>query len=126
MAEKGEKRILIVDDMMFTRMYVKGIFESFGYTNITEAGTSKEALLRLVKDSPDLIILDLNLPDCDDLSTLRMIYEINPNQDVIVSTAVNQYIVMNEAKNLGIRDYLIKPFTSEQFENSVKSILEEE
>ncbi len=125
MGEKKNKKILVVDDMVFTRSVVKGIFANNGYTDVIEAGSAKEAVMKTVDEKPDLIILDVNLPDCDDLSTLRLIYEVNPQQNVVVSSAVNQYIVINEAKNLGIRDYLVKPFTQEQFDASVKAILEE-
>ncbi|MBP5158857.1 MAG: response regulator [Lachnospiraceae bacterium] len=125
MGEKKDKKILVVDDMVFTRSVVRGILKNNGYENVIEAGSAKEAVMKTVDEKPDLVILDVNLPDCDDLSTLRLIYEVNPKQDVVVSSAVNQHIVINEAKNLGIRDYLVKPFTQEQFDASVKAILEE-
>lgn len=120
-----DKKILIVDDMMFTRMYVKDILIKHGYTDIVEASSAKEAVIKAVDEKPDLIILDLSLPDCDDLSTLRLLYEVNEKQNVIISSAVNQYVVMDEARSLGVRDYLVKPFTEEQFENSVRPVLEE-
>lgn len=122
---KMEKKILIIDDMIFTRKCVRDIFEEYGFCNIVEAGTAKAAIKTFLEEKPYLVILDISLPDCDDLSVLKMIYEINPEQKVVISSAVNQYVVMNEAKQLGALEYLIKPFTEEQFEQVLKPILED-
>lgn len=102
-------RILIVDDLAFTRTIYRDVLKSGGYTDLYEASDAATALDIMKKEKPDLVILDVILPDRTDLSTLREMQEIQPGCKVIICSAVNQMALIQQAVKLGVTDYFIKP-----------------
>lgn len=118
-----DAKILIVEDLPFTRRVVKDSLIQGGYTKIMEAGSGAEALLLFAQEKPALVILDINLPDRKDLSLLRELLEMEPAAQVIMYTAVSQHLTIQEAKQLGAWDYFTKPFEMEDFLRAVENAL---
>jgi len=113
-------KILIVEDLAFTRRTLRIGLEAYGYMDIYEADCAEEALRILKADRPELIILDINLPDRKDLSLLEEIKAEKPDVRVIMHTAVSQPVVMSKAAELGAEAYLVKPATKEEIAEAVK------
>ena len=106
-----EKKLLIVDDSAFMRKVLRDIFESAGYMQFLEAGNGREAIEKFRSDAPDFIFLDVIMPDMNGMDVLR---EIGQEAKIIVISAVGQKDMIEEAKQLGALDYIVKPFDREQ------------
>jgi two-component system chemotaxis response regulator CheY len=106
-----EKKLLIVDDSAFMRKVLRDIFESAGYTQFIEAGNGREAVEKYHSDAPDFIFLDVIMPDMNGMDVLR---EIGKEAKIIVISAVGQKEMIEQARQLGALDYIVKPFDREQ------------
>ncbi len=106
-----DKKILIVDDSAFMRKVLRDIFESAGYVNFIEAGNGREAIEKFKTENPDIIFLDVIMPEFNGIDVLR---EIGKTAKVVVVSAVGQKDVIDEAKSYGALDYVVKPFDRDQ------------
>ncbi len=118
-----KNKILVVDDEahicdIFYQILTKG-----GY-KVSTAGNGKKALEITKKKKPDLVLLDLKLPDLDGIKVLRQIKEIKKDIMVIVITAYGTVKTAREAMKLGAYDYISKPFNLTKVENLIKKTLE--
>lgn len=119
-----DKLILIVDDAKFARIVAKRALLNGGYNRIIEAGTAAEATELFTSEKPDLTLLDITLPDCNNLSLLKKLLEINPKANIIMNSALGQDLVMMDALEAGAKEFITKPFTEEVFLEVVNSVLE--
>jgi two-component system, OmpR family, KDP operon response regulator KdpE len=102
--------VLVVDDEPLIRWAIRESLEGAGYT-VVEAGTAREALTQLGAAAPiSFALLDLRLPDCDDLSLVRRVRRDAPACRVIVMTAHGTPEVLAEAIEVGAIDTVSKPF----------------
>jgi signal transduction histidine kinase len=109
----GEK-VLIVDDSLDVLAFLADdVLPYHGY-RVISAATGKEGLEQLASGSPDLLLLDLELPDMSGLDILRRVQEDDSDIPIVLMTAYGSESVAVEAFRLGVRDYIIKPFTTEQ------------
>ena len=117
-----KKRILIVDDSFYMRTMLKNMLLDAGYNVVGEAANGQSAL-ELVKElSPDLVTLDVILPDNTGLAVLKGIRQENQNVKVIMVSAVGQEVIINEAMELGATAYIVKPFSEEKVLDTVKNV----
>jgi len=116
-------RILIVDDETLIRWALRKELEREGY-EVFEAGTAKDALEIFLRDIPELVILDVKLPDDSGMNLLRKIKESDAFCDVIVITAFGNVSNAVEAMKLNAIDYITKPFDIEEVKIVVKKALE--
>jgi two-component system, chemotaxis family, chemotaxis protein CheY len=105
------QRILIVDDSLYMRTTLRNILADAGYTIVGEAATGAEALELVGKTEPDLVTLDVILPDCTGLEILRSIRAQRPAQLIVMVSAIGQNSIVCEALALGAGAYLVKPFS---------------
>jgi two-component system, chemotaxis family, chemotaxis protein CheY len=103
-------KILITDDSRFMRGVLKDIVISGGYECI-EAENGKEAMEKFEQEKPDLVLLDVIMPEVDGISVLK---KIGKTAKIIVVSAVGQEKMVDEAKDLGALDYIVKPFDSKE------------
>ena len=82
------KRILIVDDAIFMRMKLKDILEKGGYEVVAEAQNGVEAVEKFKTENPDLVTMDITMPEMDGIAALKSIKEVNPNAKVIMCSAM--------------------------------------
>lgn len=113
-------KILIVDDSNFIRTIMKTILTEGGYTDLVEASNGQEAIDQCEAESPDLILLDIIMPDMNGLEALK---KLASKTKVCMVTAVGQESTMDEAKGLGAIDYVTKPFDKDKVLETVKKIL---
>ena len=108
------KRILIVDDSFHMRTMLKNMLTDAGYDVVGEAANGQQALEMAVATTPDLITLDVILPDNTGLDVLKGIRQQQPDAKVVMSSAVGQETIVNEAIENGALAYIVKPFSEER------------
>jgi len=117
------KKILIVDDSLFMRMTLRNnLIEEY---EIVEADTGAEALEQFQKEKPDLVLLDIVMPQGEEegIRVLQEIMKNNPQACVVMITAVGQEAIIEECKKLGAKDYIVKPFDEKLVNETVEKYL---
>lgn len=117
------KRILIVDDAAFMRMMVKDILGKNGYEVVGEGENGLRAVEKFKELSPDLVIMDITMPEMDGISAVKEIKKIDPNAKIIMCSAMGQQAMVIEAIQAGARDFIVKPFQAERVAEAVKKVL---
>ena len=104
------KKILIVDDAAFTRMMLKDILTKNGYEVVGEAENGAKAVEKYKEVTPDLVTMDITMPEMDGISALKNIRSIDSNAKVVMCSAMGQQAMVIEAIQAGARDFIVKPF----------------
>lgn len=115
-------KILIADDSAFMRRVLKDILQEAGFSNFTECGNGKECLSTYGEINPDLVLLDIIMPEVDGLEVLK---NIGDKARVLIISAVGQGKILEEARKLGAKGYIIKPFDSKQVLDEVEKAFAE-
>ena len=118
-------KILTVDDAAFMRNIIKNTLGKVGYTEIYEAADGIQAIQCYKQINPDLVLLDITMPNLDGLNTLRAIKTIDPNANVVMCTAMGQESMVLEAMQYGSRDFIVKPFKADRLVRTVTAIIGE-
>ncbi|NLC08053.1 MAG: response regulator [Syntrophomonadaceae bacterium] len=108
------KRILVVDDAAFMRMMIKDILTKNGYTIVGEAENGLVAIERFLELRPDLVTMDITMPELDGISAVREIKKIDPQAKIIICSAMGQQAMVIDAIQAGARDFVVKPFQPER------------
>ena len=106
-------KVLVADDALFTRKVLREILESEGY-EVIEATNGREAVDKFQTERPDLVLLDVSMPEMDGLTTLHAIKEIDSEAKVIMVSAMGQSSTVQEALKSGACDFVVKPFRPNQ------------
>lgn len=114
--------ILIVDDQQGVRRLLYEAFSDEGY-HVRMAGGGREALDMLSREKPDLILLDIKMPMMNGIETLKELRKTDPDVQVLMMTAYGDLEVVEAAKKLGVKHYLIKPFDLNEVRLLVKAML---
>ncbi len=117
------KNILVVDDAAFMRMMVKDILTKNGYNVIGEATNGVEAISKYKELNPDLVMLDITMPEMDGIGALKGIREADPHANCLMCSAMGQQAMVIEAIQAGAKDFIVKPFQAERVVEAVKKIL---
>ncbi|GAB2781669.1 two-component system chemotaxis response regulator CheY [Hymenobacter luteus] len=120
-----KNRILIVDDSFYMRTMLKNMLTDAGYEVVGEAANGQQALEMAAATQPDLITLDVILPDNTGLDVLKGIRQEQPEVKVVMCSAVGQEVIVNEALESGATAYIVKPFSEEKVLEIVGSALQE-
>ena len=102
-------KVLVVDDALFTRKVLREILEAEG-CEVIEASSGKDAVNKFRLEHPDLVLLDVSMPDMDGLTALQAIKEVDGNAKVVMVSAMGQTSTVKEALKLGACDFVVKPF----------------
>lgn len=102
-------KILIVDDAEFLRVRISRMLVSEGY-EIAEAENGLEAVNAFKSEQPDLVLMDITMPEMDGLTALREIQSHDPEAKIVMLTALGQESVVLEAIKAGAKDFIVKPF----------------
>lgn len=107
------KRVLIVDDAAFMRMTIKNMLSNYDYEIVGEAENGLEAVEKYKELQPDIVTMDITMPELDGIQALRMIKKINPAAGVVMVSALGQEAKMKEAIIYGAKGFIVKPFKEE-------------
>ena len=116
-------KIMLVDDAAFMRMMVKNALTKSGYDNFVEAQDGAEAVKKYGEEKPDMVIMDITMPNMDGLQALKKIREDDPNAKVVMCTAMGQESMVVDAIKSGAKDFIVKPFNAERIVQTVQTIL---
>ena len=115
-------RVLIVDDAMFMRMMLKDILSKNGYEVVGEAANGKEAIDKYIELRPDLVLLDITMPEMDGIEALKKIKIIEPKAKIIMCSAMGQQNMVIEAIQNGALDFVVKPFQPDRVIESLRKV----
>ena len=115
--------ILIADDLGFTRMIQRDILAEHGYTVVGEATDGVEAVRKFQNLKPDLVLLDITMPNMNGLEAMHKIFSINPKAKVIMCSAMGQQGLIVEAIRAGVKDFVVKPFKAERILSAIEKAL---
>lgn len=116
-------KILVVDDSYYMRTILKSMIVDAGYDVIDEAANGQDAITIASRENPDLITLDLILPDNSGLDVLKKLKKDNPEIQVIVVSAVGQENIVQQAIEIGAAAYIVKPFEEQKVLSTIKEVL---
>ena len=117
------KRILIVDDAAFMRMMIKDILTKNGYNVVGEAENGLKAVEKYKEVNPDLVLMDITMPEMDGIQALREIKKVDGGALVIMCSAMGQQAMVIESIQAGAKDFIVKPFQAERVIEAVKKVV---
>ena len=116
-------RILIADNESIIRMDLKELLEEAGHEVVGEAADGLKAVELTRKLKPDLVIMDIKMPEMDGIQALKKIKEADANAAVIMCSAMGQQAMVIEAIQSGAKDFIVKPFQAERVLEAVKKVV---
>ena len=117
------RTVLVVDDAAFMRMMIRDILAREGYV-IHEAVNGRDAVEKYLEIKPDIVTMDITMPEMSGLEALRLIREQDPAARVLVVSAMGQQKMIVEALENGALDFLVKPFQPTKVLETVKKCLQ--
>ena len=117
------KGILVVDDAAFMRMMIKDILVKNGYEVLGEAENGLKAVEKYKELNPDLVIMDITMPEMDGIEAVKEIKKINPSAAVIMCSAMGQQSMVIEAIQSGAKDFIVKPFQADRIIEAVRKVI---
>lgn len=118
----SETRVMIVDDALIVRNILAAILRDRGCTVVAEAASGIEALKVLHACDPDIIFLDIILPDANGIQLLDAIGKIKPRAKVILCSAIGQEAIVKKGLDEGARFFVQKPFSPEKIAEALESL----
>ncbi|MBF8377231.1 response regulator [Alicyclobacillus mali] len=115
--------ILVVDDAAFMRMMIKDILTKNGHEVVGEAADGAQAVERYQELQPDLVTMDITMPEVDGIEAIKRIRQIDPNARIIVCSAMGQQAMVIEAIQAGAKDFIVKPFQADRVVEAVQKAL---
>ena len=116
-------KILLVDDAAFMRMMLKNTLTQAGYTDLIEAEDGVKAVEAYTAEKPDLVFMDITMPNKDGLETLKEIKAMGPGATIVMCSAMGQETMVMDSIKSGAKDFIVKPFKPERVLSTVKKIL---
>jgi two-component system chemotaxis response regulator CheY len=115
--------ILVVDDAAFMRMMIKDVLSKNGFEICGEAENGARAIEKFKELNPDLVIMDITMPEVDGIQAVKEIKKVNSAAKVIMCSAMGQQAMVIEAIQAGAKDFIVKPFQAERIIEAVKKVL---
>ncbi|AQR76609.1 response regulator [Paenibacillus larvae] len=116
-------RILVVDDAAFMRMMIRDILSKNGYEVVGEANDGNGAIEKFKELRPDLITMDITMPEMDGITALKEIKKMDPSAKVIMCSAMGQQAMVIDAIQAGAKDFIVKPFQADRVIEAIKKTL---
>lgn len=117
------KNILICDDAAFMRMMIKDILTKNGYNIVGEAENGAKAVEKYAELKPDLVLMDITMPEMDGIEALKKIKAADANASIIMCSAMGQQAMVIEAIQSGAKDFIVKPFQADRVLEAVKKVV---
>ena len=117
------KNILICDDAAFMRMMIKDILTKNGYNVVGEAENGAKAVEKYQELKPDLVLMDITMPEMDGIQALKAIKAADPSATVIMCSAMGQQAMDIESIQSGAKDFIVKPFQQDRVLEAVRKVV---
>lgn len=115
-------KIMIVDDAEFLRVRLKNILDTEGY-EVCQAENGDKAVSTYKAEHPDVVLMDVTMPEMDGLAALKEIVSFDPQAKVVMLTALGQESVVLDAVKSGARDFIVKPFEHDRVMKAISKLL---
>jgi two-component system, chemotaxis family, chemotaxis protein CheY len=115
--------VLVCDDAIFMRTMISDILQQSGFEVVGEAETGVEAVAQYRKLRPDLVTMDIVMPDMGGIDAVREITKIDPNARILMCSAMGQQALVVEAIQAGAKDFVVKPFQPSRVLEAVQRVL---
>jgi two-component system chemotaxis response regulator CheY len=116
------KRVLITDDTAFMRMTLRNVLEKNGYEIVGEAEDGYQAVEQYMSAKPDLVTMDITMPNMDGITAIKKIMEKDPEAKIVVVSAMGQKALVIEALNSGAKDFIVKPFQPDRIVEALQKV----
>ena len=117
------KRVLIVDDAAFMRMMIKDILSKNGYEVAGEADNGLKAVEKYKELTPDLVLMDITMPEMNGIDAVKNIKAIDPSAKIVMCSAMGQQAMVIESIQAGARDFIVKPFQADRVLEAVRKVV---
>ena len=117
------KNRLICDDAAFMRMMIKDILTKNGYNVAGEAENGLKAIEKYNELKPDLVVMDITMPEMNGIEALKKIKSTDPSANVIMCSAMGQQAMVIEAIQSGAKDFIVKPFNPDRVIEAIKKVI---
>ncbi|MED3664452.1 response regulator [Geobacillus stearothermophilus] len=107
-------RVLVVDDAAFMRMMIKDILTKNGHEVVAEAADGRQAVEKYKETRPDIVTMDITMPEMDGITALKEIKKIDSNAKVIMCSVMGQQAMVIDAIQAGAKDFVVKPFQADR------------
>ncbi|MGZ0085256.1 response regulator [Caldibacillus thermoamylovorans] len=107
-------RVLVVDDAAFMRMMIKDILTKNGHEVVAEAADGRQAVEKYKETRPDIVTMDITMPEMDGIAALKEIKKIDSNAKIIMCSAMGQQAMVIDAIQAGAKDFVVKPFQADR------------
>ena len=116
------KKVLIVDDSLFIRAMIKGVLVQNGYEVIEEACDGDDAISKYKEFQPDIVTMDITMPGTNGIVASKEILKLNPDEKIIVISALGHQDYILDLLKSGVKDYMFKPVNPQLLIQTVKTI----
>jgi two-component system chemotaxis response regulator CheY len=117
------KKVLIVDDASVVRLMIKKILTQNDFTIIGEATNGKDALVKYKELKPDIVTMDMIMPEADGIQATKDILAFDKNAKVVIVSGIDQKEMLVQAINAGASSYIVKPFESDRVISTLNEVL---
>jgi two-component system chemotaxis response regulator CheY len=115
--------VLVCDDAIFMRTMISDILTQAGYEVVGEAETGVQAVARFRELQPDLVTMDIVMPDMGGIDAVREIIKVDPDARILMCSAMGQQALVVEAIQAGAKDFVVKPFQPSRVLEAVQRVL---
>lgn len=116
-------KVMICDDAAFMRMMIKDILTKNGYNVVGEAENGAKAVEKYQELKPDLVLMDITMPEMDGIQALKAIKAADPSATVIMCSAMGQQAMVIESIQSGAKDFIVKPFQQDRVLEAVRKVV---
>ncbi|MDW7674615.1 MAG: response regulator [Bacillota bacterium] len=117
------KRILVVDDAAFMRMMIKDILSKNGFEIVGEAENGQVAVDKYGDLLPDLVTMDITMPEMDGITAVKTIKKSHPDAKIVMCSAMGQQAMVIDAIQAGAKDFIVKPFQPDRVLEAVRKAI---
>jgi two-component system, chemotaxis family, chemotaxis protein CheY len=116
-------KVLVCDDAAFMRMMLKDILSKNGYEVVGEAANGNEAIQKYDELQPDIVTMDITMPQCDGIQALKTIMSKHASAKIIMCSAMGQQAMVIESIQAGAKDFIVKPFQADRVIDSISKVV---
>ncbi|MEA4896610.1 response regulator [Bacillota bacterium Meth-B3] len=114
--------VLVVDDAAFMRLAIKNVLSKHGFVVVAEGKNGQEGVERYMEFKPDVVTMDITMPDMTGIEALKAIREFDPEAKVVMISAMGQESMVKEAILGGAKSFIVKPYKEEHITQTLLKV----